>query len=972
MGGGGLRGALLSSGALLLLACLAPTGLAHDFSEKRYSTSDGLPSDFVKAAAKDRFGFLWLATDAGLVRYDGTDFSTYEEDLSFPFAKGLLLTREGRLLAVGDAGLAEIAGTPGDVRVRELFPASPAPRPRALVAPKGLYQDRQGRVWVSEPRGIVRVDGARLVRYELAPSTHSASFLRSYCLAEDGFGTLWAAAQTGDLLRLDVAADRFVPVEIRWPVTVLNQLRAVAEDRLWAATALGLYEIRVSDGGSVRDVVHFADTSEVSYVGLVGEGVVLGTYGFEAHVGSLEEGRFEPWEQVHAFLVQHILEDEDASLWLSTDEGVVHLRPVPFDRLHMDERGPGRELVSYVQTEDGALYACDRSTVYRLRVHGSGVAVEPILVETARFLLALRTDGRLVWASHEAGMLEIDGRRLVRRIALEGSYAPDLEKGDDSELWLIRANDDGVTRISPDGSRRDYGVDAGVPVRALALDRSPDGELFVATNDPAALLVRYDPARDAFVKVPVDLPFALGDAFNVYDLALDRRGRFWIPSTAGLLEVAEGIARPVRVGATGAAPPAHAVAVADDGLVWFATGLGVVRLDPQTGQHDLFDEEAGLPSKTVGVRDLFAGHGGGLTAVTARGVATLVAPPGPRRELPPPVLLEARVGDRPVEAGAGELKVPHGGYLTARFASPHYGDTLSYQARLEGRDETWRAPQGRHDFLLAGLDGGTHTLQVRAVVAGSDRASAPTGLSFTVARPWYWAWWALVLGSAALAAVAWAASALRSWRSVRTEQLLRALVDERTRELSEANRLLGERNAEMGRFIYTVSHDLKGPLTTIRGFAGLAQRELERDRQERVSAHLAHIATAADKMKPAPRRTAGALAHRPLDPHAGTPCRLAEVAREAVADIAVQLAERGVSRRSMSGLPVVMGDRLRLRQVLREPDRERREVPRRPGSAPHRDRCPARGRAGSSASSGTTASASTPQTTAASSPSSRS
>ena len=82
------------------------------------------------------------------------------------------------------------------------------------------------------------------------------------------------------------------------------------------------------------------------------------------------------------------------------------------------------------------------------------------------------------------------------------------------------------------------------------------------------------------------------------------------------------------------------------------------------------------------------------------------------------------------------------------------------------------------------MDSGPHTLQVRAVLPGSDRVSAPTRFSFTVSRPWYQTWWALLLAVATLGAVAWTSSELRRWRSARTEQRLRALVDERTLELS--------------------------------------------------------------------------------------------------------------------------------------------------------------------------------------------
>ena len=907
------RAVLLLAGILLL--GMAPPSPASTLLEERLGSNDGLPSDLVKSVARDRFGFIWLATDAGLVRYDGTEFSTYEDELSFPFGKGLLLTRGGRLLALGDAGLVEIAGTPARVRFRVLFEAAFVPEPGVLSAPKGLYEDGRGRLWVSEPQGIVRVDGDRLVRYELPPSSHSASFLRSYCVAEDGFGTLWAAAQTGKLFRFDDGADRFVPVDIRWPVTVVNELRAVADDRLWAATTRGVFEIRVEAGGQVLDVAQIDDTDQVSSIGRVGNDVVLGTFGLEAQLGRLEGGQLSPRGRIPVFIVQRILEDEDGSLWLSTDEGVLHLRPAVFQVVRLADEVLNRYLVSFVQTEDGAIYASDRRDVYRLRRGPRGMVAEPLLDEPSPFLLGLRTDGRFVYAAHEAGLLQFDGDRLVRRLRLEGSYAQDLEQGGDSRLWLIRATDDGVLRVAPDGSERYYGVGEGVPRRALALDRSPTGELIVATNDPTALLLRYDAGSESFARIAVDLLFEPGDDFNVYDVAIHGQDRYWIATSAGLLEIRGRRARRVGTGPSGASPPALAVAIDDDGSVWFATGGGVIRLDPETGEHDLFDEGAGLPSRIVGVRDLFAVPGGGVTAATARGLARLEGSPGTRGELPAPALLDVRINDQPIEPGAEAPTVPYAGYVASRFASPHYGSALAYQVRLEGRDESWRPPQSRNEILLAGMDSGPYTLQVRAVLPGSDRVSAPTSFSFTVSRPWYQTWWALLLAVAALGAVAWAASAVRSWRSARTEQRLRDLVDERTQELSEANRLLGERNVEMERFTYTVSHDLKSPLISISGFIGLLEADLEKGQLAEAGDYVARVKSSASRMSTLldellelsrigrVRDEPELVALRPL---------VDEVTRE----MATRFAESGVEVSVQPDLPTVFVDRGRLRQVL--------------------------------------------------------
>jgi len=56
------------------------------------------------------------------------------------------------------------------------------------------------------------------------------------------------------------------------------------------------------------------------------------------------------------------------------------------------------------------------------------------------------------------------------------------------------------------------------------------------------------------------------------------------------------------------------------------------------------------------------------------------------------------------------------------------------------------------------------------------------------------------------------------------------------------------KNAEMERFTYTVSHDLKSPLITINGFLGMLERDLEDKDPEKIREDVNYIKTAADNM----------------------------------------------------------------------------------------------------------------------------
>ncbi len=47
-----------------------------DFGVKWYTDSDGLPQNSVKQIFKDSYGFTWLLTQNGLVRYDGRNLKS--------------------------------------------------------------------------------------------------------------------------------------------------------------------------------------------------------------------------------------------------------------------------------------------------------------------------------------------------------------------------------------------------------------------------------------------------------------------------------------------------------------------------------------------------------------------------------------------------------------------------------------------------------------------------------------------------------------------------------------------------------------------------------------------------------------------------------------------------------------------------------------------------------------------------------
>ena len=80
---------------------------------------------------------------------------------------------------------------------------------------------------------------------------------------------------------------------------------------------------------------------------------------------------------------------------------------------------------------------------------------------------------------------------------------------------------------------------------------------------------------------------------------------------------------------------------------------------------------------------------------------------------------------------------------------------------------------------------------------------------------------------------------------VREVSLQKWILGEREQLITELER----KNAELERFTYTVSHDLKSPLITIKGFLGFLREDAQRGNLKRLEADIQRIGGAADKMQ---------------------------------------------------------------------------------------------------------------------------
>jgi len=137
------------------------------------------------------------------------------------------------------------------------------------------------------------------------------------------------------------------------------------------------------------------------------------------------------------------------------------------------------------------------------------------------------------------------------------------------------------------------------------------------------------------------------------------------------------------------------------------------------------------------------------------------------------------------------------------------------------------------------------------------------------------------------------------------------------KEREELIRELEERNAELTRFNYTISHELKTPIVTIKGFIGSIEKDLQVGNYERATKDFLRVSNATDKME----ETLFDLLEFARIGYIDNPpeeIAFSEIVQEALEKVGRQLQyhSRNIAVNIASDLPIVFGDRNQLREVL--------------------------------------------------------
>lgn len=751
---GWLRAAAIACGLeLVSLPVLAlDTEISQtDFTIASWGLDDGLPATRIWSIAEDSAGYLWIGTDAGLVRFDGARFRLWMPVDGPTIPKGAVL----KVLSARDGSIWIGQGPAGD-GVSRISSGRAYNYGRADLGDSAIsfiLEDNRGTLWVGNADGLFRLQDGRWVRATAAAGIARGAVHSGF---EDNRGHLWIGTTSGIVVRKNGAsAFRLLDAQ-------RQLVQGFAEDSagaIWVTDPVqglrsytGGRSLRPTLTGTGTQVLH--DIRGNLWVATLDSGLWrVRPHEREVEVSALSAATKWPNDVLRA-----LHEDRHGNIWVGADSGLYRLSPGKVATL--TNVGRSRVMAS---TPDGSTWIGTARDL--LRVRGRSITAygpKEGLPEVPVTALSVDKSGAL-WIATTSRVVRFQNERFVPVNFPKAPQLSDirgLSATSDGTLWIYDDAEGLFTHRGHHLARFEPPAElGGRRVRCLYVDHSD--ALWLSFTGGNVLVVKPDGTYQLH-----HLTDGHALVNTIYD---DGHGAVWLGGTQGVSRVTDG--RVVTVGQDRL--PAYAVfsILQDDRRnLWLGGALGIARMTQQEFEsavaapdyqprYELFDASDGLAGMPVWFGTPSAVRTADqLWFVTTGGVTVIDASPRDVKTATPEVQIDNLAANgRPVVVSTGLAFPPDVRNVVFEYSVPTLTSPtkVRFSHRLIGVDSDWIDAGSRRDVSYANLTPGSYRFDVMAVSSDHGWSESAASLSFSIRPMFYQTGWFYSACMAALALLSW-------------------------------------------------------------------------------------------------------------------------------------------------------------------------------------------------------------------------
>jgi|GEM_PF-704026 len=616
------------------------------------SLDEGLSQSYISEVVQDSLGFIWVATEDGLNKYDGNKFTVFRH---IPEDSTSLSDNYLRTLFLDSRGILWIGTFRGelnrfDARTETFISYSPEPDSTSInthSSIRKIIEDHRSDLWVGTAHGLHKFDyqrGTYSSFYHNPEDTLSISNNVITSISEGQANTLWVGTANG-LNMLDTSTGRFTryyhnpenPRSIS--NNIINSIVKDSRSTLWIGTMNGLDEYDIENNTFYRH------RNQTDMPGTISSDSVYSI--LESPKGNLWIGthnglnKFNPSSRTFSTFEMNtpqttglnsfhsLYEDRQGIVWGIVEDALTRFNPKSetFDCIQYQANNPyslSHNLVTtitedlegniWIGTQGGGLNRLNRMAEnFYHHYHGNP---DRQSINDNSVWAILKDSRKNLWIGTKEGLNKLDHKTQTftyyrndpkNRNSISGNTVYALTEDSDGFIWIGIRNG-GLNRLDPRTNQitrftnnlKDSSSSLSDNT-ILQILEGTDGELWIGTFEG---LSRYNKSSNTFktYKSIPNNPASLSHN-SVSALAEDKDGNLWIGTYNGLNKYTRetGAIRRYRYHESNDGANSYIVSLyADsDNIVWIGTDGGLYRFDPRTEKSINYRGPDGLPNDIV-------------------------------------------------------------------------------------------------------------------------------------------------------------------------------------------------------------------------------------------------------------------------------------------------------------------------------------------------------------------------------------
>jgi len=447
---------------LLLFTFLTILGFylakAQQYRLSKDNVYEGFTKGLVKDILVDSIGFVWLATDEGLVRFDGKEALFYKDEIEGGFAKALLKRKNGQLLVAHDFGLSQIDSRSNGAQIQTILKGDIEDHPDQLFYPKSVFESSNGDLWIGENQSVMHCTPNGVRKYRFPPEAHSSDIFNNFSFVEDTDGQLWALSFNGQLFYYDALSSPqgFVKVLLDKGLVEVNSFFSIGDNRFWITALNGVFEISLTQTSKLERAIScqlinvlpgttcgmLASNNEI-FIGTKDQG--LFHYNLNQSGAVLEAFDALPFREIVALDYDH-----RNGLWITSSDQVALLSPTFFESYKLNVSDLPIE--AFALDADGKLWMSCSNELYDLSDWDHSANQTEAFFHTSAVAKSLYFDEDELVLGYLSG--EIDRINLqtketqkIKGIKSHTTFITDILKDQRDNLWIAGNKSAGLIRI---------------------------------------------------------------------------------------------------------------------------------------------------------------------------------------------------------------------------------------------------------------------------------------------------------------------------------------------------------------------------------------------------------------------------------------------------------------------------------------------------------------------------------------------